>query len=804
MGIRVSRYMKKVLTVFLAGCMFLPMAGCGEESGRWNAMSSAFTDIAEVDSDQSYRKTSVYTSSGVSDATVLHIESKLASGFYRFSTEISIDNNSTDNFMVCELRVYDEDRELIGYRNVKRRDFTDTNVFQNMDVTFQVVKSQKIVYEINWVNYATLRYRETALDKIAPHEHIVQNIDAYLGGASAPTYDADALYYFDVEAYIDAINDTRIQYDIVNLCATLQGLANRDGIHLYLKNNVPQNFSLSVEDYWLEYLSQDGRMLAGKEVVRLHDVDSLLTVFSDVYNGYVVWDEDVPATSNVAATISGVDGLLPVRYDSSIGSLYDCLINRRGGEVKVDLNDKFVDKNYEKYEGKAGKIWDTDIDSTCSAKNDAYLWAIDKYLDKTNKTLAGWQLDAYSWDTRQDEYRITTYYDLQRTNLPNRDYLVQNKAFVFDLSIHDGLPSSDDRNQKPGTDYKTLTQMLTLMNQRAEGKIVKVLGFIPWFIKYTSDVWEYMPEGVAANEWASITLFTRYNVVTDNDAPGFTDISNCSIFSRFKAKEQYSQIANTSKEEIARRVAQYTTTDTSGKVTVKPKNYVLMYMGDYDGSAWTNQSMIKNMNDPNLGKYPLAWPVNVALADRIPHAFDAMYENFTENDYFVGDHNGYGYFDLNVFEYDSLDGVTVSLENYFNVSQKYWTRYDLDLMGWVLVFDQPSSASSVWKYMSELAPRGVISSHIPVGGLYSTDRVKNVPYTTMNGAFGDSVEENVGNMGRLGIPTIAQFTSYRSILKSPTFITQVLDGAIAQYPENEITPLDPYTFMELVRIANGG
>lgn len=64
-----------------------------------------------------------------------------------------------------------------------------------------------------------------------------------------------------------------------------------------------------------------GGWLEGREIERIESLDVLLKEFSSDYTGAVVWDERVPATSNLASTIAGCDRLLCLRYDAAKDSL---------------------------------------------------------------------------------------------------------------------------------------------------------------------------------------------------------------------------------------------------------------------------------------------------------------------------------------------------------------------------------------------------------------------------------------------------------------------------------------------------
>jgi hypothetical protein len=85
---------------------------------------------------------------------------------------------------------------------------------------------------------------------------------------------------------------------------------------------------------------------------------SLLTAVK----GVVLYDPAVPATSNIASTIAGVESLLPVAYRPAGGatSVYSQLVTSGLLQVKQSLVGMFNGNR------------------TGSAKCDAYLWAKEK------------------------------------------------------------------------------------------------------------------------------------------------------------------------------------------------------------------------------------------------------------------------------------------------------------------------------------------------------------------------------------------------------------------------------------------
>ena len=181
--------------------------------------------------------------------------------------------------------------------------------------------------------------------------------------------------------------------DTVRLYTALQGRLNKtakeNGFMIYqIDANDPYNSSN--DRFWLDYIMGEGKLLEGSELIELKTWAELWDALGSYITaaGIVVWDPNVPSTSNVAATICSVDGYLPVRYDTDEDSMYTWLTSH-GVEVKFDLCDMFTGE-------KGTKIADTDIDSTGSIKCDPYLWALEKYMDRCNPSMLAYALDGAS------------------------------------------------------------------------------------------------------------------------------------------------------------------------------------------------------------------------------------------------------------------------------------------------------------------------------------------------------------------------------------------------------------------------
>lgn len=199
---------------------------------------------------------------------------------------------------------------------------------------------------------------------------------------------SQTLYVFDLKDFINSLpSGGNVRYDYLKFATALQGLANRDTARLYFKFN---GYTHDQDTYWLNKLSESGEYLSNYTKTNINDFWELVDMFRPYTNGLVLWDSAVPATSNIASTVAGADNLLPVRFDTARGSLYNALMihGYKDSDIKVNLVQKFTG---------SGTIPNTSIASTGSAKNDAYIWAKTLYLDtgKTSPTKMTYSVDAW-------------------------------------------------------------------------------------------------------------------------------------------------------------------------------------------------------------------------------------------------------------------------------------------------------------------------------------------------------------------------------------------------------------------------
>ncbi len=329
-----------------------------------------------------------------------------------------------------------------------------------------------------------------------------------------------------------SIEERRQAYDTLVAATCLQGIVNRAGPNLYLhyvKSVV--DGSIDTDQLWFDRLADPtvgAGVVAGRQIVNLGDLDEALQAYAPFVKGLVVWDEHVPATVNAAFTAAGAEDLIAVRWDASAGSLYQTLKAKWPVVVSLvndDGSSRFLDD-----QGSA-MVPDTGRQTSQSAKADAYVWALEKYLKpgKLDPTEFGWMIDAH-WILDPNDYKgnANATHQLQITN---RDWLVAKRGLPFDLSPWSDVAATDDPGQPVGTDPGILKELMASARQGAGNDAITIRGFFAWQFKYTS--LQGLPAGhePVQGEWSGVRLVSPWAVGLDADAPGVATMANASFFS---------------------------------------------------------------------------------------------------------------------------------------------------------------------------------------------------------------------------------------------------------------------------------
>ncbi len=589
-------------------------------------------------------------------------------------------------------------------------------------------------------------------------------------------------------------SNNNIKSDNYRFACSFQGLLNRDFngddktamMFLYENND---------EKTWLEYIQSDGKFLNGYEQVELKTFDDFLTTFDAQIRdcGIVLWDTQVPSTANVAATICGVDGYLPVKYDTQEDSLYNTLIKHFGEEiVKFSLVDAFREPAL----GEEKTFEGFTYVSSGSSKCDAYLWALESYMDRCSAKYIAYTIDG---EGTVDGTDTNTYFNPDYTYncIVNHDYYIARRCFFFDLTSNATEAPCDDPNQPLGTDQDTMKKIMQARYDRANGEFGQLFGFPPWWLKYTSDVTP--PRGNYGGvqlEWDFTEWCSAYNLAKEADAQGPCYMYNASVYYKYIPA-----------------VESYENNQPAEKLTFDPNTYYFtFYLGDYDSSAWMKRWVTEYwMEDNKRGEFPMAWAFNPNLSDRAPMLFDYVYENKTDNDYFIAGDSGAGYVVPSMLlesseKRSNPDGTRAWLK----YATPYYQKIDLDITGFILntSHEVTSEIKTVYNQLS------------PVGSFYGTN-ISDGPLVIYNGipylylhtgisALPADRENTIQAMFSHMFSNMAlsgcNFSVYRNICHSPDDLYDTMTEYI-QYCADQglnVQYVDPYTLFDLIHQSGQG
>jgi hypothetical protein len=596
-----------------------------------------------------------------------------------------------------------------------------------------------------------------------------------LGAAEAPvlhTFDLAALEPADRS---DTAARTRF-WDTCHFITSMQGIVNRDAPRLYLY--AVGGKDASTDRFWLDWMRGDGDWLGDHTLEPLPDLAALARQFKDHVNGLVVYDGSVPATSNVASTIAGVEDLACVRHDPAPGSLFRVLTDELGFEPKVWL----IGQDGTPMFTGSGTLPGSDTPSSGSAKCDAYLWAKENYLDtgRCNPGRFGYYLDAF-WLTKPAGGSLFNH------TLTNQDYFISERGFLFDLSPNDDEAPNDDPGQPVGADFETLKAILRAGYDQLGGKgMIHVGGFVPWDTKYTSVAGgKHEPVPV---EWRMVEVLSSYNAWVDADALGMSAVANASLFRQFPLKDRYPQDLPTEEDLTEKGLL-------NPDGSIPEKTYITFYVGDYDSAAWMYQMMPGIWNDPERGSIPLGWAFNPTLADRFAPGMAYTRATATPNDFFWAGDSGAGYVNPgHVQEPRSISGLPSGMDAWERHCARYYERWGIEATGFVIDGYAPPMSESTLDAYARFSPRGVVAQKVPPLSLHNSVPVIRMNYDLYKPA--DKAAEILAARvaEEKGRPA---FLVFRTILWKPSDHRELMERAKELVPDAEY--LDPYSFLLLAK-----
>ncbi|MGD0536459.1 MAG: hypothetical protein ABSC03_02310 [Verrucomicrobiota bacterium] len=604
-------------------------------------------------------------------------------------------------------------------------------------------------------------------------------------GVAAPvrkvvfTFDARPLQKLDLG---QPANAARV-WDTLHVLSALQGLANRETPRFYLFYCA--EFGTDTDQFWFNWFRGEDGWLKDVAVRPLADVTAAVTTLRDAFDGVVVYDPEVPATSNLASTAAGVERLLPVRFDPATNSLFTLLTRRLGLPVKLWL---VRPDGTPKFTGR-GTVPDSTLASSGSAKVDAYRWAAARWL-KTGRCapgVAAYYLDAF-WLRRPRNAAPDMH------TLANHDWFIARRAFFFDLAPWGDEPPVDDPAQATGTDKRGLLEVLRALYDRAGGGITKIGGFPPWPFKYTTTGGAGKHEGVPT-EWEFTRLISQFNAYKEADAAGPGAMANASFFQHYPLKQRYPQ-PNPKPTPAQWQARGLVAAD--GRVA--KRLFVGHYVGDYDAPSWLYKAVPAFFRDPARGAVQLGWAFDPNLSDRAPQALAYAYRHATTNDFFIAGDSGAGYLNPRGLTIRPDSALPSGLRVWSEHCRRDFARWDMTITGFML--DGASGASTETEFAAyrTFSPDG-LGTHFEKGPALHA----GVP-TCPEMDLPDSAEQAANVIADRVAKARGQtaFLWARSILKSPGWYAEVSRQLREQHPQAAVEVVDPYTFFGLIRRHVGG
>jgi hypothetical protein len=573
-------------------------------------------------------------------------------------------------------------------------------------------------------------------------------------------------------------------WDEAHALATLQGIVNRDRPRLYLR--YVRHSGLNVDDWWLETLSRPGEWLSGVPRQRVDSLEDLVELFREDIAGAVVYDPRVPATSNVASALAGVENLTAVRFDETPGSVYERLIVKgpRLPVVRRLVND---DRSL-MFTGR-GRLPGHDEASSGSAKCDAYLWAVRELIEtgRCDPAFVGYYIDSY-WIDHADK-SVPDHHTLS-----NHDYFVARRAFFCDLHCWGDETPVDDPHQPLGADRETFRTILHALYQRNDGGMIHIGGFTPWAFKYTSFGQAGGNHGPVDTEWEMVRLASAYNAFLDADAIGLGAMANASFFMHYPLKQRYPQAPRPTTEDLDR----HGYTDESGAVTTDGRDYVMFYVGDYDSAAWLYRCVPTLWADPQRGNVPLSWAISPVLERRAPMALAHMWQTRSDRDAFIAADNGAGYLNPSMLaEPRPISGLPSGVGAWATHCRPYYRRWGLTITGFIIDGHAPAMDGNTLDAYAAFSPDGIVpqkvDAEVSLRGMMpilrsGPDIIHPDPIRAAQ-----NLARHVGERRRRGPP----FHWFRTILKSPSWHASVAAELKRAAPSIEIVTAP--VFFELLR-----
>ncbi|QDU71430.1 GxGYxYP domain-containing protein [Mucisphaera calidilacus] len=554
-------------------------------------------------------------------------------------------------------------------------------------------------------------------------------------------------------------------WDTLHVASSLQGIVNREGARLFVLFMEPDAF-------WWEQFHEPGQWLAERPFSQTECLHDAIRHFAGDVAGVVTYRERPYSASNVASSVAGVERRLCVREGDGADSLAAELREHHPGLFAdaVELVGADGVPVWERAEERAR------YEATGSVKNNAYRWLLARYPGAFSAEHLGYYIDSF-WLTDPGKQPV------QNCTLTNHDYFISRGAIVIDLNAWEDESPVDEPDARAGLDLETLRLILRRLHDRRGGGMLHVGGFTPWAWKYSDHPGAGSRHHGVQSEWELIRILSAYDAYLDADAISLAGMVNASFYQHFPLEECYPQASRAIEADADEPLAD--------------KAYVMFYMGDYDAAAWLNQELRRLFEDPARGSLDLCWAFNPNLDQRAPHAMHYARVWATERDHFVAGDSGAGYVSPGMLAAPRLDpDLPDGYEAWIEHCRVYYERYDLDITGFIIEGRGPAIGSRGLDAYARISPGGTIAHRLlPETGLHAS----GMPYGRMTADIDGDPEDVAEAIMKHVEPSGHQFLTFRSVLKSPTWVSRVIDALKRRDVDGRLEFVGPNRLMANIR-----
>jgi hypothetical protein len=196
------------------------------------------------------------------------------------------------------------------------------------------------------------------------------------------------------------------------------------------------------------------------------------------------------------------------------------------------------------------------------------------------------------------------------------------------------------------------------------------------------------------------------------------------------------------------------------------------------------------------GQIPMMWAFNPNLSDRVPMIFDYVYENKTDNDFFVTGDSGAGY----VFPSRLKD-----LDMWIDYNEPYLEKFDMDIVGFI-IDDTTLSLNSMSAY-AEFAPVGCFTNNLKEYIMVLNDEMV---FMRLHGSIQSvhNTDETRKNMYAMYAQNHTNFIAVRTIRQYTNELVKFVDDFInyceAKNDGYDYVYVDMYTLFDLILQSGQG